>query len=137
MSKLTQEEKLSRLAARLGWLDIHTATRRGKRHPDGAFLWGTKDLESVNYPRDYSPLPDYFGDLAAALGAVKHAVTELLDEDQVILLGRLVAGRYASDTLSGSDEEVHYAFANMLAGLAAADYAEPLGLALGLWKEGE
>lgn len=150
MSKLTQEEKRIRLAQSQGWtcprgwdgawperLDMRTVGNRHVMHgvPPGQTQ---TDYRHGCGPQDnLQPVPDYFGDIGTALGAVKRAVTELLEEDQVTLLGRRVAGRYALDTLSGSDEEVHYAFANMLASLTAADYAEALGQTLGLWKEGE
>lgn len=138
MSKLTQQEKRIRLAQSQGWLDIHRGSRRGRRCDDGRFLRGTKDPDSVNYPREYSRLPDYFGDIGAALGAVQASRETLIDLEKWSEFAVTLEDRLPHIVLGGSDGHLDYfELADMVAALNPADIAEALGQTLGLWKEGE
>lgn len=71
MKELTQEEKRIKIAEACGWMDISRCTRKMRPAIDGVCIRGTKDAPSVNYPREYCFLPDYFKDLNAMHEAEK------------------------------------------------------------------
>lgn len=60
---MSPEKQRIAIAKACGWLDIQRGSRRGTRTPNGNTLWATKDTPSINYPREYSIVPDYLNDL--------------------------------------------------------------------------
>lgn len=121
---MTQQEKQIRLAQSHGWLDIHRRSRRGKRCDDGLFLYGTYDPDSVNYPREYSRLPDYFGDLNAAA-----YLEQKLD---FCTQGEAYWQNLATVLLGGTDDSI-WETKHSIATAPASFRADAVGVTLGLW----
>lgn len=62
---MSPEKQRIAIAEACGYLDLYRGSRRGNKAANGSTLWGTKDAPSINYPRDYSVVPDFLNDLNA------------------------------------------------------------------------
>ena len=151
MSKLTQEEKRIRLAKAEGWtcphgrngvwphrLDLSTVANVAVMHgvPPGQ----TQEVygEWPNVHDNLKPVPDYFGDMNAALSAVRASREKLTDSERWSRFAYLLEDRHKTAVLEDACNRLDYfELADFLSSLTADDYSEALGQALELWKEGE
>lgn len=119
---MTQEEKRIAIARTCGFLDVFKGSRNGKRHENGATLWGSKEPETANYSRTYVVLPDYFNDLNAMYDAEEFigGPTDYRWCGYMTHLDDVVGRRTGSRTHA-----------------SASQRAEAFGRANSLWKEGE
>ena len=116
---MSPEAQRIAIAEVCGWLDIQKASKRTlKVHPKGGTFIGTKDVPSINYPRDYLEIPNYLNDLNAMHKA-----------EEILLNGRILPyGQYASNVYYENLNVAKFRFH-----ATAAQRAEAFLRTLGKW----
>ena len=68
---MKEEAQRIAIAEACGWLSVYRCSRKGNAAKDGCTYWGSKDTDSINYPRIFEEVPDYLNDLNAMHEAEK------------------------------------------------------------------